>query len=185
MTREVDRSLVIEIAEEAKKNDLPVGVLNYGTSEGPLSVLPLDWGALVPLSFFPDLPIVVITPSRLLSHDQLIAFGETVRRTLDQSDKRVGLITSCDWAHTHEASGPYGYHPSAKEVDLRCVDLIKEGDFEGMAAFTPQEIEEAKPDGIWQTLMLAGVVPKEQRKVEVLSYEAPTYFGLICADVFK
>jgi aromatic ring-opening dioxygenase LigB subunit len=185
MIRDVDRPLAISIAKEAEAHDLPVGLLNYGTSEGPLSVLPLDWGAIVPLSFLPDLPIVVITPSRLLTHEQLKAFGRAVRRTIDQSDKRIGLIASCDWSHTHDASGPYGFHASAKDVDLRCVELIQKGDLEGMESFSPQEIEAAKPDGIWQTLMLAGAVTEEERQMEVLSYEAPTYFGLICAEVFR
>jgi aromatic ring-opening dioxygenase LigB subunit len=185
MIRDVDRPLVESIANEAQKLDLPVGLLNYGTSEGPLSVLPLDWGAIVPLHFFPDLPIVVITPSRVLTHEELTSFGKSVRRTIEQCEKRIGLIASCDWSHTHEASGPYGFHNSAKDVDFRCVDLIKNGDLEGMETFTPKEIEDAKPDGIWQTLMLAGVVSKEERQVEVLSYEAPTYFGLICAEIFR
>ncbi|HSU80378.1 MAG TPA: extradiol ring-cleavage dioxygenase [Candidatus Angelobacter sp.] len=185
MTREVDRHLALSLASEAERSGLPVGVLNYGTTEGPLSVMTLDWGALVPLSFFPDLPIVVITPSRLLTNEQLMAFGKAVRHTIDQSDKRIGLIASCDWSHTHDANGPYGYHQSAKDVDLRCVELIKNGNLEGMEGFTPQEIDEAKPDGIWQTLMLAGAVREEERQVDVLSYEAPTYFGLICAEVFS
>jgi len=41
-------------------------------------------------------------------------------------------------------------------------------------------IANAKPDGIWQSLILAGAIPLENRKSTFLSYEVPTYFGLIC-----
>jgi hypothetical protein len=43
----------------------------------------------------------------------------------------------------------------------------------------------AKPDGIWQTLILAVAIPPEEREVEFLSCETPTYFGLICAAYFQ
>ena len=52
-----------------------------------------------------------------------------------------------------------------------------------MTEFDEDFIEAAKPDGIWQTLILAGAIPPAERKIELLSYEVPTYFGLICAAV--
>lgn len=183
MIREVERTLARLVADEAKNSSVSHGLLNYGTSEGPLSKLPLDWGAVVPLAFMPDVPVVIITPSRLVSNEDMIKFGKALRRAIDKSDLNIGVIASCDWCHTHDASGPYGFHPSAKVVDRRIVDYIKKGQLEAMMDFTAQEIEDAKPDGIWQTLILAGTVPAEERSVDFLSYEAPTYFGLICAEI--
>lgn len=162
---------------------LPISLLNYGTAEGPLSVLPLDWGAMVPLRFMPEVPIVVVTPSRFLSHEQLIAFGKAVREAIHTFEGRVGVIASCDWSHTHDEKGPYGFHPMAEQVDRKVVEDFKNGYLEGVARFSEKEIEEAKPDGIWQTLILCGVLPPEKRQVTFLSYQAPTYFGLICAEV--
>lgn len=185
LIREVERSLARLTAEEAKNSEVPCGLLNYGTSDGPLSKLPLDWGSVVPLAFMPDKPVVIITPSRLVSDQDMLKFGQALRRAIDKSNLRVGVIASCDWCHTHDASGPYGFHPAAKVVDERIVEHIKAGHLEAMMEFTPEEIENAKPDGIWQTLILAGAVPEDERLVEFLSYEAPTYFGLICAEVKK
>ena len=51
-----------------------------------------------------------------------------------------------------------------------------------MAEFDQEYIDAAKPDGIWQTLILAGAIPKEARNIHLYSYEVPTYFGLICAE---
>jgi aromatic ring-opening dioxygenase LigB subunit len=179
----VDRVLARNIAEFAAKANIPVGTINYATAAGPFSCLPLDWGAIVPLRFMPNVPIVVITPSRELSYEKHLQFGNVLREVVQASSKRIGLIASCDWSHTHDKTGPYGFDPAAKEFDQDVVTLIKENQLEKMAEFEGEYVEAAKPDGIWQTLILAGAILPEERKVEFLSYEAPTYFGLICASV--
>ena len=183
MEKEVARDLARKINEEAIKNGQPSSTINFGTAAGPISCLPLDWGAIVPLRFMPDVPVVVITPSRDLSFQQHFQFGKSLRTAVDQYDKRVGLVASCDWAHVHDEQGPYGFDPSAKELDEQVVELIKTNQLEQMADFDTDFIEAAKPDGIWQTLILAGAIPPEERHMEFLSYEAPTYFGLICAGI--
>ena len=105
------------------------------------------------------------------------------RKAVQQSNKRVGLIASCDWAHAHDDSGLYGFDPAAKILDQQVVEYIERNQLEKMADFEPKFIEAAKPDGIWQTLILAGAIPLEERKINLLSYEVPTYFGLICVSV--
>ncbi|MFT4412886.1 extradiol ring-cleavage dioxygenase [Fredinandcohnia humi] len=183
MARVVDRDLASEIELYTKQAGLPVGSINYATSAGPLSSLPLDWGSIVPLRFMPDVPVVIITPSRDISFEKHLQFGNVLRTAVQQSNKRVGLIASCDWAHAHKPDGPYGYHPAAMELDQRVVNLFKNNQLEDMVNFDSQFIEDAKPDGIWQTLILAGAIPKLERRIEFLSYEAPTYFGLLCAAI--
>ncbi|HET7578495.1 MAG TPA: extradiol ring-cleavage dioxygenase [Bacillales bacterium] len=181
MERKVERVLAAELTTEAKKAGLPAASINFGTAEGSLSNLPLDWGAVVPLRFMPDVPIVVITPSRQVSMEDHLKFGKVLRETAEASNRRIGLIASCDWCHTHDDSGPYGYDPAAGPLDEEIVQLIKDNELEKMMDFDPERVEAAKPDGIWQALVLAGAIPKEERYVEFLSYEVPTYFGLICA----
>lgn len=183
MERLVERSLASAITLEAVKAGLPAGSINFGTSAGPYSHLPLDWGAIVPLRFMPSVPIVVITPSREVSYEKHLEFGKVLADAVRSSGRRVGLIASCDWSHAHDENGPYGYDPAAKQLDEEVVGLIQKGDFEAMMEFSEEYIEAAKPDGIWQTLIMAGAIPSQSRKVEFLSYEAPTYFGLICAIV--
>jgi aromatic ring-opening dioxygenase LigB subunit len=183
MGRKIDRALAKNIAEVVAMADIPVGTINYATAAGPFSCLPLDWGAIVPLRFMPDVPIVVITPSRDLSYEKHLQFGKALREAVQSSQKRIGLIASCDWSHTHDENGPYGYHSAAKELDQEVVTLIKQNHLEKMAEFADDFVEAAKPDGIWQTLILAGAILPEERHVKILSYEAPTYFGLICASV--
>ncbi|RDU37889.1 extradiol ring-cleavage dioxygenase [Neobacillus piezotolerans] len=181
MEKKVDRELAKLINRQAAADGVPASTINYGTAAGPISCLPLDWGVMVPLRFMPDVPVVVITPSREMSFEDHINLGKALRKAVTQSGKRVGLIASCDWAHAHDADGPYGFDPAARQFDEETVGLIQSNNLEKMAEFQEDFIEAAKPDGIWQTLILAGAIPFEERKVEFLSYEAPTYFGLICA----
>ncbi|MDN4606918.1 extradiol ring-cleavage dioxygenase [Sporosarcina highlanderae] len=183
MERLVDRELARSIAEAATKAGIPAGAVNYGTAAGPISCLPLDWGVIVPLRFMPKVPIVVINPSRELSFEMHVAFGNVLSETVQAGTKRVGLIASCDWSHTHDETGPYGFDPAAEKLDAEVVELIKQNELEKMADFDADYIEAAKPDGIWQSLVLAGAIPANERKVKFLSYEAPTYFGLICAAI--
>ena len=37
-------------------------------------------------------------------------------------------------------------------------------------------------DGLWQALMLAGVLERVPMHGELLSYEAPTYYGMLVAS---
>ncbi|WP_421383898.1 extradiol ring-cleavage dioxygenase [Bacillus salacetis] len=181
MKRPVQREMACSIARAAKAKGLPAGVLGYGTSAGPLSCLQLDWGAIVPLRFMPDKPVVIITPSREIPYETHLEFGRVLKEAVAESGIKAGLIASCDWSHTHSEEGPYGYHQDAEVLDEKAAKLIKQDNLEELAGFSGDLIENAKPDGIWQTLILAGAIPKEDRKSEFLSYEAPTYFGLICA----
>ena len=179
----VDRELAAAIADEARETGLPVAHLNYATSAGPASCLPLDWGVIVPLRFMPEVPVVVITTCYELPFEQHRAMGAAISRAVVASGRRVGLVASCDWAHTHDASGPYGFSPLAARLDARVVELVKTNRLEELAEFDPEFVDAAKPDGIWQVMVLAGAVAAPDRQVEFLSYEAPTYFGLLCARV--
>jgi aromatic ring-opening dioxygenase LigB subunit len=185
MERSVDRELAEAIYNLADEKGLPAGKINYGTSAGPYSCLPLDWGAIVPLRFMPDVPVVIITPSREISFENHVAFGNVIKQVAEATKKRIGLIASCDWSHAHDEQGPYGFHPDAKKLDEEVLTLIKKNQLESMMEFDPAYIENAKPDGIWQTLILAGAIPYENRNAELLSYEAPTYFGLICTAYYQ
>ncbi|MCL6452612.1 MAG: extradiol ring-cleavage dioxygenase [Alicyclobacillus sp.] len=180
MHRLVDRQLARQVVESAAGRGIPVAAANFATSEGPFSNLPLDWGAMIPLYFMPDTPVVVVTPSRRLSDTDHLRFGAALADAVRQSGKRVGLIASCDWSHAHHPTGPYGFHEDAAWLDEQVVQLLKTNEIEAMQQFSPERVANAKPDGIWQALILAGAIAKEHRHVEFLSYEVPTYFGLMC-----
>lgn len=50
----------------------------------------------------------------------------------------------------------------------------------GRRDLDPALLEAAKPDSWWQMLMLLGAIGGTWRP-QVLSYEVPTYYGMLCA----
>lgn len=185
-----DKDLAGKIVEAAEKSSLPVVGATFGVYEGPLSDMSMDWGTLIPLWFFLrgtglKSKIVIVTPSRGIPLSQNFEFGAVIAKVAEREKKRVAFVASADQAHTHRKSGPYGYSPAAEKYDRFVVKAIREGDLESIMSLSPQFVDRARPDSLWQMTVLAGalsVVPMEAR---LLSYQAPTYYGMLCAGYHR
>ena len=195
----LDMALTDAIA--ARASDLPVALTSYGANRRDMSVLPLDWGALVPLWFlghgrnmvgYGDVlapepaddrgpAVVLVSPARQLPRAALVAFGRAVAEAAEESGRRVAFVASCDWAHTHAASGPYGFHPAAAQADALVRQAFAAGSPGALIDFDEQIARDAAIDGLWQALVLAGVLEHTPMRGELLSYEAPTYYGMLVA----
>jgi aromatic ring-opening dioxygenase LigB subunit len=180
-----DRVLAKEILEHAHRTELPAVGANYGTSEGPASCMPMDWGTLIPFWCLvgqdSKTKVVVVTPSREIPLETLIRFGQTIAETAETSGRRIAFVASADQGHAHSADGPYGFHLASKEYDDIVKRAIINNDLRPVLELTPQFIEDAKPDSLWQLAILQGVLSKVPMKSILFSYQAPTYFGLLCA----
>ena len=175
------------LVEEAERAGLPVAGATYGVSEGPLSDLAMDWGTLIPLWFFLrgtglKSKIVIVAPSRGLPLRLNFEFGRVMARAAEAGSKRVAFVASADQAHAHRRSGPYGYSPSAARYDEFVVAAVNGGRLSSILDLEPGFIDEAKPDSPWQMSMLAGALSAVPMKGEVISYQAPTYYGMLCAS---
>ncbi len=197
----VDIPLTDAIAAAAHSREIPIALAGFGGNQREQSGMPLDWGTLVPLWFLghgrnqlghgdvlAEVPstdvgpsLVLISPSRKLPRTSLIEFGRCVARAAMANGRRVACIASCDWAHTHRADGPYGFSPAAALVDRLVLEAFDAGALDSLVALPEDQVQAAAIDGLWQTLVLAGVLEEASLRGEVLSYEAPTYFGMIVA----
>jgi aromatic ring-opening dioxygenase LigB subunit len=182
-----DVAFAKRVVDEAEKKGLPVVAANYGALEGPMSNLAMDWGTLVPLWFFlrgvgRKSMAVIVTPSRGIPLRENFEFGRAVARVALSVKKRVAFVASADQAHAHKESGPYGFDSRAAEYDRRVADLVRQGSIEDIMDFDPSFVEGAKPDSLWQMTMLAGALSVVPMKGELLSYQVPTYFGMLCAS---
>jgi len=162
---------------------------NYGASEGPNSCMPLDWGALVPLWFFVESSpekskIVIVTPSRELSFETLINFGSVIAKTVESSGKKVVFVASADQGHAHSANGPYGFHPASVKFDELVKLAVLKNNLKPLFSMPQRFIEDAKPDSLWQLAMLQGILEHVPMKARLVSYQVPTYFGMLCAAYF-
>jgi aromatic ring-opening dioxygenase LigB subunit len=182
-----NRQLAQKIYQTAKEAELPVVSANYGTSGGPASCMPMDWGVLIPLWFFGAQEkkkprIIIVTPSREIPLTQLVEFGKIIARTAEKSKWKIAFVASADQGHAHDKTGPYGFHPASKEYDELVIKAIRENNLRQILALNPKFVEDAKPDSLWQLAILKGVLERVPMKARFISYQAPTYFGLMCAD---
>ena len=180
-----DPALAGDLQRAIVEAGIPVVGVSYGANDHAASVMPMDWATQVPIHFMggrmtPPVPIVMVAPARDLSWNLHVAAGRAIAKAAAHSGKRVALIASCDHGHAHDPKGPYGYSPASKTFDDRVVDLVKRNALGELLSFDPPFVADAKADSFWQMLMLHGAIGDRWR-AELLSYEAPTYFGMLCA----
>jgi len=178
----VDRKLARSVLDALSDADVPVIGVSYGGNDPMTAVMPMDWATQIPIHFMGGerVPIVMVAPARDLPWDLHVAAGRAIARVAESSERRIALIASCDHGHGHDAKGPYGFTPKSKEFDDRVVELVKRGALGELLSFEPSFPTDAKADSFWQMLMLHGAIGDTWR-AEFLSYEAPTYFGMLCA----
>lgn len=198
----VDQALTDSIAAELKAHDIPVALVGFAGNRRDQSALPLDWGVITPLWFLghdrnqvglgdvlapppeEDLgpPVVLMTPSRALPRPALLEAGRAIAAAIAADSRKVAFVASCDWGHRHLESGPYGYHPASAEVDAEIVAAIQANDLASLDSITDERAADAAIDGLWQTLVLAGVLEGTGFQSDLMIYEAPNYYGMIVAS---
>lgn len=182
---EVDLEFSEAIMDAGAAHHLPLYRI-MGDKRREDAVLPLDWGALIPLWFLahpmqPRPKIVVLAPSPALSRETLVRVGVAIARAAEASLKRIAFIASGDQGHAHDPDGPYGYDSAAQAHDVAMCDAIERNDLDQLLYWPPEFLEDAKIDAFYQTLILMGLLGHTPMRGELLSYEAPTYFGMAVA----
>lgn len=165
-------------AEALLASDLPILGVSYGGNDPPTAEMPIDWGTEVPLTFMRAPRVVVVSPARDRPLEEHLRLGEAIAAV----PGRVALIASADHGHAHRADGIYGYHPAAAEYDALLQEIVASDrlDFFPLAELA----EPGKADSLWQLLVLQGAVGEEAR-ADVLAYAAPTYYGMLVAEISR
>ncbi len=184
---ETDRDLALRCLDAVRAAGIPVVGVSYGGNDAPKATFPMDWAVLIPLWFMggrraAPVKAVAMAPARDLSNETHVRAGEALRTAIDAYPKRVALIASCDHGHAHDPKGPYGFHPAAKQFDDRVVEIVTTNDLARLLEFDASFVSDAKADSYWQMLMLHGALRGRPWGGELISYEAPTYFGMLCAS---
>ena len=173
---ETDGALAAALLEE----QLPILGVSYGGNDPASAEFPLDWGTEVPLDFLRPSRVVVVSPARDRPLEEHVRFGQVLASNGLLQGRRVALIASADHGHAHDPDGPYGFDPAAAVYDARLQEILASDrlDFLPLAEL----VEAGKADSLWQLLVLQGAVG-ETARADVLAYAAPTYYGMLVADV--
>jgi aromatic ring-opening dioxygenase LigB subunit len=178
-----DRGLSLALLGRLWADEIPAVGLSFGGNDPREAVMPMDWGTLIPLWFMGGraerpAPTVVVGPARDLSAEDHVRAGRSIAEA--SRDRRIALIASADHGHAHDPNGPYGFDAASVEYDALIRELVGENRLGSLLELDPAFVEAAKADSWWQLLMLHGALGDDVA-VELLSYEAPTYFGMLCA----
>ena len=183
---DVDKQLNSAIVDAAQALQVPVTRIGYAVADDPGFWQPLDWGASVPLWFMggmshPRPKVVIACADRGNMAWELFApFGKAIRQAAESIGRNIALIASADMGHAHDENGPYGYDPAAAEFDAATIEAIKDQDPGRLLTFDPAWLQKASTDAFGQILNLHGAIEGTDFRGELLSYEVPTYFGMMC-----
>jgi aromatic ring-opening dioxygenase LigB subunit len=180
-----ERSLAAASIQTLRGEGLPVVGVSFGGNDAAEASMPMDWATLIPLWFLggrsePAVPAVVVAPARELTAAQHVQAGRALAAAVGASGRRVAVIASADHGHGHAADGPYGFSPASAEYDRQVCDIVGRGALGELEGIDPGFVADAKADSWWQMLMLHGALG-EGWQATLLSYDAPTYFGMLCA----
>jgi|SRR5579859_3721431 len=185
ITFRVDKELNAAIASSARLLDVPVRRIGYAVIDDPEFYQPLDWGASVPLWFLGQMEsrprVVIACPDRgYMPWDIYPSFGKAIRQAAESLNRRIAFVASADMGHSHDKNGPYGYDPASAEFDAATVRAIREQDPARLLTFDQAWLKRAATDAYGQILNMAGMIEGTSFRGELLSYEVPTYFGMMC-----
>jgi aromatic ring-opening dioxygenase LigB subunit len=175
LERRVDRDFVGALVRAAVA--VPLLTVSYGGNDPDSARAPMDWGTLIPLAFLPETPVAVVSPARDRPLADHVELGRAIASAA--GERRVALIASADHGHAHDPDGPYGFDPAAAEYDEAIIELVRTDRLDRLGELEPL-VTGAKADSLWQMVVLHGALG-ESYDVELLSYETPTYFGMLCA----
>jgi aromatic ring-opening dioxygenase LigB subunit len=183
LTSSVDRELAAALVGSLRAAGLPAVGMSFGSNDPELAEMPMDWGTLIPLWFLGGrgeeaLPVVVVSPCRERSLEDHVVAGRAIAAATD--GRRVAFVASADHGHAHDPDGPFGFDPASAQYDAQVVGLVA-GDRLGEVLALESIVQAASADSLWQMAMLHGALGDAFRP-ELLSYERPTYFGMLVAS---
>lgn len=175
MSFENNTDLGLNIKKIADTRNIPVEIINNGTS--------LDHGAMVPLYFLtkhnPNIKIVLITFS-YLDYQKHFEFGKIIYEATEIMNKKIALVASGDLSHCLTPNAPAGYSPRGKEFDELLIKLLEDDNVSEILNLDSSLIEDAGECGLRSIIILLGALSiLENYKFRKLSYEGPFGVGYL------
>lgn len=174
------------------------GLSAYGPPGQSSEPFPLRWGEVIPLYFIPDLnrtKVVILShPSRRYTDDvsmipELLQLGSTLYELLETLSERVVVIISADLAHTHLASGPYGYSNASGPFDQACGQWASTLNGEALLVTAASYVDRALSCGYTGLVMLHGLMNAERLTAEwephLIANHHPSYYGMMVASFIR
>ncbi len=146
----------------------------------------LDYSIAVPLyylkKFLPNVSIIPIHTSKLSWQDHF-EFGQSIRSVIDDSSKKIGVITVGDLSHSVNKNTSTDNNSIGKEYDNSLIKFIKSNDSQNILNFSKELVENSEECIFMSLLILMGILDETKFESEILSYESPFGVGLLVAKL--
>ena len=170
---EYDRELVNELADIARGQGFPAGVMGERDKR-------LDHGTMVPLYFirrkFTGAKIVRIGLSGLPLSEHY-RFGQMIREAVDKLGRKAVFVASGDLSHKLQDYGPYGFAEEGPQYDARIMDVCSRAAFGELFDFDETFCDRAAECGHRSFVIMAGAFDGLAVKATRLSHEDVTGVG--------
>ena len=188
MNASVDTGLTDTLLRRLHRSTVPVqGLKGFAGS----MTLPISWGEIIPLSFLSERLrenlILIGQPLRRYNHSvamipELLDLGRVLYEELEKDPRTFAVLISSDLAHTHLASGPYGYCPCAEPFDR---DVNRWAETQNADALLVDAARQqqlgAMSCGFTGLVMLQGLLAQAKFTSKSLANFHPTYYGMMVA----
>jgi aromatic ring-opening dioxygenase LigB subunit len=182
-------SQIIDLLRGGRRQNVS-GLLGFADSEA----ISLRWGEIIPLTFLePYLnkshcqTLVWSQPQRRYTQSvamipELVGVGRLLAPILEASPMRIVVIISADLAHTHLASGPYGYSPDAEPFDKACGRWASTLDPRPLLVEAASYVDKALSCGYTGLVTLHGILSEVGTwQPHLYANYHPTYYGMMVA----
>ena len=170
---EYDRELVNELADIARVQGFPAGVMGERDKR-------LDHGTMVPLYFirrkYTGAKIVRIGLSGLPLSEHY-RFGQMIREAVDRLGRKAVFVASGDLSHKLQDYGPYGFAEEGPQYDARIMDVCSRAAFGELFDFDETFCDRAAECGDRSFVIMAGAFDGLAVKAAQLSHEDVTGVG--------
>ena len=170
---EYDRELVNELADIARGQGFPAGVMGERDKR-------LDHGTMVPLYFirrkYTGAKIVRIGLSGLPLSEHY-RFGQMIREAVDKLGRKAVFVASGDLSHKLQDYGPYGFAEEGPQYDARIMDVCSRAAFGELFDFDETFCDRAAECGHRSFVIMAGAFDGLAVKATRLSHEDVTGVG--------
>lgn len=148
----------------------------------------LDYGSAIPAYLLKnnigDFKIVVITPASELGLEEHLKFGEGLKKIINDSDKKIAIISSSDLSHRLKKKSPGGYSPKGAKFDNKLIEYLNEPSsaIENILKMDEKLIKDAGECGLKPIMILLGILKNTEIKTHVLSYQTDFGVGYLSLD---
>lgn len=161
---------------------------------GNTEAFPLRWGEVIPLLFVKNISnsqvVIISQPTRRYTDDvgmisELLRLGGDLYDYLESRKERIAVVISADLAHTHKASGPYGYSNASEPFDLAVGKWAASLDSISLLKTAANLVDRALSCGYTGLVMLHGMLsrlPLSSWQPHLYGNYHPSYYGMMAAS---